>query len=104
MTRKTLAGILLLAVLVLTGCGWKGTGVVVEKTYSPAYDYVSFICSSYNAQGMCVVQVPITNHVPESYGYNVREDGTGKIHGVTVNYEYWSTHDVGTKFDNRDKK
>lgn len=104
MKRSMWAGLLVLAVLVLTGCGWQGTGVVTEKTFSPAYDYMSFICGSYNTQGICTVQVPITNHVPESYGYKIREDGTGKIHDVTVNYEYWRTHDVGTTFDNREKK
>lgn len=101
--KKSMVAVLLALTVLLTACGWQGTGVVVEKTYSPAYDYISFICSSYNAQGVCVVQMPITNHVSESYGYKVREDGTGKIHHVSVNYDYWSTHDVGTQFDNRDK-
>lgn len=102
--KKLMVVVLLALSVLLTACGWQGTGVIVEKTYSEAYSYISFICSSYNAQGMCVVQVPITNYVPESYGYNVREDGTGKIHSVTTSHHDWSTHNVGDPFDNREKK
>lgn len=82
----------LLAVLVLTGCGWEGTGVVVERTHKDSYRSM-----------VLVGKVPIMRTVPEKWGYKVR-DTTGKIHDVEVNYQYWSTHGVGTKFDNREKK
>lgn len=89
---KRLAGILLLALLVLTGCGWQGTGVVVEKTHRDSYTTV-----------ILVGKVPVPDTVPESWGYVIR-DTTGETHDVDVNYEYWSTHDVGSAFDNREKK
>jgi len=98
-----LAGILLLALMVLTGCGWQGTGVVVEKTYSPGYDYVMFMCSAYNAQGICTVQMPLIQHQPDSYGYVVR-DSEGKTHDMTTSKQEWDAHSVGDLFDNREKK
>jgi hypothetical protein len=101
---RRLAGILLLAVLCLTGCGWQGTGTVVEKTFSPAYDYITFQCMGFDGKGNCTLNMPINNHVSESYGYKVRDDADGKIHDVTVNQTYWNTYGVGTHFDNREKK
>jgi hypothetical protein len=88
---KALAGILLLAVLVLTGCGWQGAGVVVEKTHRNSYTYLTL-----------VGKVPVMQRAPESWGYKVR-DNKGEIHDVNVNREYWDTHGVGTSFDNREK-
>jgi hypothetical protein len=78
--------------LVLTACGWQGKGVVVEKTHRDSYTQLTL-----------VGKVPIMQTYPESWGYKVREDGTGEIREVSVNYEYWNTHDVGTRFDNRDE-
>lgn len=68
-----MAGILLLAVLVLTGCGCEGKGVVVEKTHRDSYMTV-----------MLVGKVPVPHTIPESWGYKVREDGTGEIHEVSM--------------------
>lgn len=91
---KRLTGVLVLAaVLVLTGCGWKGAGTVVEKTHEASHTSI-----------MLVGKVMVPQTVPEKWGYKVRDDATGEVHHVNVNYDYWSTHDVGTRFDNREKK
>lgn len=87
-----MAGILLLAVLLLTGCGWQGTGVVIEKTHRDRHTGL-----------MLVGKVMVPTTYPESWGYKVREDGTGEIREVSVNHEYWESHDVGTRFDNREQ-
>lgn len=89
---KWLAGILLLAVLLLTGCGWKGQGVVVEKTYSPAHTGL-----------MLVGKVMVPTNYSASWGYKIRDEN-GEIHDVSVNHEYWVTHEVGASWDNREKK
>lgn len=103
MKQGRLAGILLALTVMLTACGWQGTGVIVSKRYTEAYQYISFICSSYNAQGICAVQVPITNYVPAYYYVGVKVDTDGKTRDISVNLDYWNASKVGDQFDNRDK-
>jgi len=99
-----LVAVALSLLLALAACGWSGTGVVVGKTKTDAYTYVSFICSAYDSKGFCTVQVPITNYVPDYYYLQVNADDDGKVHDVSVNYEYWVAAKNGDKFDNRKKE
>ena len=90
-----------LVILFVASCGWKGTGVVIEKIYSEDYYYPSQQCISYNKDGMCTNYIWVQNYVPESFGYKVR-DSKGEEHSVSTNKQDWETHKVGDKFDNRD--
>jgi hypothetical protein len=103
-SKKVLGLLLLAATMVLTACGWTGTGVVVGKTKTDAYSYVSFQCAGFDAKGNCTVQMPITNYVPDYYYLQVNSDQDGKVHDVSVNYEYWMAAKSGDKFDNRKKE
>lgn len=104
MKKFNLAAVAVSLLLTLAACGWSGTGTVVGKTKTDAYTYISFICSAYNSQGMCTVQVPITNYVPDYYYLQVNSDQDDKVHEVSVNYEYWNAAKNGDKFDNRKKE
>jgi hypothetical protein len=104
MKKKFKLALALALLLTLAACGWSGTGVVVGKTKTDAYTYISFICSSYDSKGFCTVQVPITNYVPDYYYLQVNADDDGKVHDVSVNYEYWVAAKNGDKFDNRKKE
>ena len=90
--------------LVLAACGWTGTGVVSGKYKTEAYSYISYICSAYDSKGFCTVQMPIVNDVPEYYYLKVNSDEDGKMHEVSVNYDYWVAAKDGDRFDNRKKE
>lgn len=102
--KKFKLAVTLSLLLTLAACGWSGTGVVVGKSMTEAYSYISYICSAYDAKGMCMVQAPIINSVPEYYYLQVNSDEDGKVHDVSVNYEYWNAAKSGDKFDNRKKE
>lgn len=95
--------LILLLLLTLAGCGWQGQGVVAEKTFSEGYDYYTFQCSSWDSKGNCIMQMPIFHHVPDSYGYKIR-DSNGDIHDVATTKGDWESHKVGDHFDNRTKQ
>lgn len=99
--KLALAGVLL---LLLAGCGWSGAGVVVGKTKTDAYTYISFQCYGYDSKGNCTMNMPITNYVPDYYYLQVNSDQDGKVHDVSVNYEYWQNAKSGDRFDNRKKE
>lgn len=103
MKKFKLVAVALGVLLVLAACGWSGTGVVVGKSKTEAYTYISYICSAYDAKGFCTVQMPIVNNVPEYYYLQINADDDGKVHEVSVNYEYWNAAKNGDKFDNRKK-
>jgi hypothetical protein len=89
-----------LLALLLTACGWQGKGTVVEKTHRDAYSYITMQCSAYTAKGACSVWMPVTNHVPERWGYKVQDSKDGAVHDVTTNQEDWNAHKVGDHYDN----
>lgn len=95
--------ILVLAALLMSACGWQGTGVVTGKKHDASYWYTSMICGSYDAKANCVVWVPTQNYVPDYWYVDVRDD-KGEVHSVSVNQQYWNSVDNGAKFDNRDEK
>lgn len=100
--RKILTVLTALLLLILTACGWKGEGHIERHTFDEAYYYFTYVCAGYNQQGVCTVQVPITNYQPESYGLDIRDNG-GKIHNVTVNKDYWDSAKDGSYFTNKEQ-
>jgi hypothetical protein len=88
MKMKKLSAIALIGVLALslTGCGWQGTGTIVEKTHRDRWMSLTLVGK---------VLVPITH--PESWGFKVK-DTEEKTHEVSVKKEEWIASNVGDSF------
>jgi len=95
--------ILAFAALLLTACGWQGTGIVTDKTHTDGYWYTTMMCSAYDAKGNCTLMLPQQNYVPD-YWYVDVTDSSGAKHSVSVEQGYWNGVKTGDSFDNRDKK
>ncbi|UDL16647.1 hypothetical protein SEA_ATUIN_254 [Arthrobacter phage Atuin] len=92
--KKLTAALSLLSVLLLTACGWTGTGTLIEKGHSSAYETFYMQCTAFNAQGMCTVQIPQWYTVPESWSLKIR-DTSNKDHWVSVNKPFWDSAKEG---------
>ena len=65
---------LLVMVLALTAaCTAPEKGVVYQKKYHAAYTYTTWHCYSYNKQGICTLNMPQSNYVPESWELCLRD-------------------------------
>lgn len=70
---RTAVALLLTALFALTGCTAKITaGTVVDKSYRAAYSTTYMSCMSYNADGICTMQVPQQRHHPESWSITIQ--------------------------------
>lgn len=101
--RKLIVLLALLAVLVLTGCGWKGTGVVDGKNHQPGYFQTSYQCMGFDKNGSCTLNMPIQTWISDSWYVSVKDD-QGKDHWVGVNEDYYDTVKNGDTFSNEDDK
>lgn len=43
------------------------SGTVVHRQYSAAYSYITYYCVSYDKNGLCAFNMPVSNHMPASY-------------------------------------
>src|SRR5689334_4999400 len=89
--KKLTAALALLSVLLLSACGWNGTGTLVEKGHAAAYDTFYMQCTAFNAQGMCTVQVPYYYTVPESWSLLIKDTKDNKDHWVSVDKPFWDS-------------
>lgn len=84
-------------ILALAGCGDPPeTGIVTEKTHKAAYSWVQMVCAAYGKNGICTVYVPVTHHVPESWGLCLRnqdEVGCREVPEGT-----WNQYQVGEMY------
>lgn len=64
---------LLVVVLALVACTAPKQGVVYDKKYHAAYTYTTWNCYSYNKQGVCTLNMPSSNYVPESWELCLRD-------------------------------
>jgi hypothetical protein len=90
MTRRavlTLAALL----LALTACAAPEKGEVYGRYFYPAYDWVQMICSAYNQNGTCMVNVPIIQHEPDRWQLGLR-DGDDEGRRDVTRHEYESCH------------
>lgn len=84
---------LIAAALLLAGCSSISAGTITAKTIEPPYTWIQYICSSYDKNGICVVQVPIFHNEPEKYRFDLTE---GKDEGwVYVSYPTFDDYEVG---------
>jgi hypothetical protein len=97
-TRRLRAGALtgIAATALVTACGGVSSGIVENKAYDPPVETMYFICGAYNQQGMCTVQVPIFETVPECWRLDLVNAGE---HGsVCVPPEQWGAAEVGDRW------
>lgn len=80
-------GVLLVAILILAGCGHPSQGMVYKKEYVPQSSYQIMVCSAYNKNGTCMVWMPIQQTDPECWKLLVKDE-TEKW-DVCVDKETW---------------
>lgn len=69
-------------------------GTITSKKYVPANSYITFVCASYNTNGTCTSQVPMTNHVPDRWCFQL-SDGKDKTGSVSVDQTSYMEYNVG---------
>jgi len=75
----------LVLALSLSACGSKVyEGQVINKQNTPASSYVTMQCASYNSQGVCTVNMPITHHIPEKWSIEIMGTNTDGEKDTTV--------------------
>jgi hypothetical protein len=101
----TIAVLIGLILFVLVGCGWHGTGKVVQKDYTRAWTQVIHDeqCTNYGTadrpRRICVPYVH-TQYWPEHWDIRVKDEKDGKKHWVEVSeYDYNNTV-IGSTFTN----
>lgn len=98
---RVIAVIALILVL-LAGCGWHGTGTVVQKDYHSAWVQTTVVCHPIGSKGqtMCV---PETHYWPEKFRLKIRSDDK-KTHWVSVSDSEYSSASIGGAFSNGETK
>jgi hypothetical protein len=91
--KALLVGASTVLVLALAACGAPHQGVVHDKRYSEGYYYTTYICSAYNSNGTCSVQVPIQNWADPSWSLDIYN---GDDHGwAYVSQSFYDSVKVG---------
>jgi len=91
------AALALLIIVSLTGCSSISSGTITAKTVEPPYTWIQYICSGYNSQGICTVQVPIFHNEPEKYRFDIEErDDTGWVY---VGYSVFQQYEIGDYYE-----
>lgn len=79
-------------ILLLTACGIT-EGYITKRHHEPAYTYVQMICAAYNKDGGCSAWMPLTQYVPDSYHFSLKDgDDAGY---VVVTEEEYDQYEVG---------
>jgi hypothetical protein len=92
--------VLIVVAALLSGCGWKGSGTVVERDYDRPYTTTTERCST-RTTGTTRTRTCQNDPVyhPANFSLLVR-DGKGENHWVSVSERDYNTHPVGSKFQN----
>jgi hypothetical protein len=86
-------GIMLLAA---TACSSIESGRVTGKNYEPAYSYITMQCMSYNKDGICTMNMPMTHWVAEAWYLDLDNgEDTGT---VSVNEAEYNKYSVGQQY------
>jgi hypothetical protein len=86
----------------LSACGIT-SGEVIDKHYEEPYFYTTSVCSGYNAQGYCIVWVPITSHVDEKWVFTLKSS-EGKTGDLDVSKEDYDNVPLGTIYTQPEKE
>jgi uncharacterized protein YceK len=106
MKKRIIAAVL--AVLVLSGCSPISSGYITEKTYEPAYTYITYDCKSYyqDDDGIryCRYYGPTTHYVPDRWQFDLIQyrDGEDPVTGwVPVDGTVYDQYEVGDWYGER---
>lgn len=86
------AALATLPLLLLTACGWHGTGTVTSKDWSQGFTYTTVVCT-----GKPPTCIPISNWQPADYRLRV-EDSSGNSHDVHVPEGIWDSTRTGDTY------
>jgi len=92
--------LLLLCVLALVGCSSIESGAITQKVYTAPYDSFYYQCVSFDKNGFCTVNMPMTQHNPATYRFDLQQgDKTGWVY---VNEHDYNSHKVGDYWPSND--
>lgn len=83
--KKLCAATAAMVLMLLTACTSLTSGYVVDKQFTPAYDWMDLQCFSYDSKGMCTVRMPVQHHVPESWDLRIQNEDK---------YDWWSVDEA----------
>jgi len=86
--------------LALAGCSSVSSGVITDKHYKEGYYYTTTMCSVWDANGACVVYVPIQHYSPPSWRFDLRQyEETGWVY---VSEGTYNSYEIGDLYEQRD--
>jgi hypothetical protein len=91
---------IIVAALVLAGCGWHGSGTVSQKDHDSAWVQITTTCHTYGKTTSCA---PGTIYHPENWELRIR-DAKGDKHWVDVTEAEYSAAKIGDAFSNGEAK
>lgn len=97
--KKTFTLLAVAFVALLTACSPISSGTITDKTHYAGYHSTTYMCASYNAQGMCSVQVPITTWNPDTFKFNISQDGEDGW--VMVSESTYNDYEIGDYFSKK---
>jgi ABC-type glycerol-3-phosphate transport system substrate-binding protein len=77
--------------LALSACAAPEKGEVYARYFYPAYDWVQMVCSAYNKNGGCAVNIPVIQHEPDRWQLGLRDGDDEGSRDVTQR-EYERCH------------
>lgn len=101
--KKLALLVTILSAFMLTACASGPiVGTVYEKVHEEAYSYTTNICSAYNDQGICTVNIPVWNEVPERWVLRVNSV-EGEKRSAYVTEGEWEGYKVGDEYSDAHK-
>lgn len=82
---KLRAAVAAIVLVLLTACTSLTSGHVVDKQFTPAYDWMDMQCFSYDSKGMCTMRMPVWHHVPDVWELRIEKDDK---------YDWWSVDEA----------
>jgi hypothetical protein len=97
--------VLIVVAVTLSGCGWKGSGTVVERDYDRPYMSTTRDCTTRTMGTGTRKRTTQTCrnrpvYHPASWSLLVRDEKDRSEHWVNVSQLEYMTHPVGSKFKN----
>lgn len=96
---------LVAVVLLLAGCGWRGSGEVIGKDYDRPYTSTTRDCTTHTTGTGTRKRTYQTCrnrpvYHPATYSLLVKDERDGSEHWVNVSMPEYFTHPVGSKYKN----